>query len=276
MSEPSAPRALILMYHAVEPARSPLSVTPKLFRSHLRRIAESGARVVTVRELTEELQRGKSQRDLLVAITFDDGFESVAEVAAPLLADKGLAATVFCVAGRLGGTSDWPSGRAGVTARALASASALRDLSQAGLEIGSHGFDHEPLVVDTEELLRREITHSKRVLEEVVGTPVTSFAYPYGADPSPFARQLVEETYAAACTTRMASLGPDPDRYALPRVDAHYVRRPELLARVLSDGIGPYLVARRIGARTRRRLRKDYLTDRSFRWGETPQTTRAP
>ncbi len=276
MSRQPAPRALILMYHAVEPARSALSVTPELFRSHLRCIAESGARVVTVRALAEELRRAKSPRDFLLAITFDDGFESVAELAAPLLAERELPATVFCVAGRLGGTSDWPSGRAGGTTRALASASALRDLSQAGFEIGSHGFDHEPLVADAEQLLRREIADSKSVLEEAVGTHVSSFAYPYGAGPSRLARRLVEETYEAACTTKMASLSPQPDRYALPRVDVHYVRRPELLARVLAGRIGPYLVARRIGARTRRALWKDYLTDRSFRWGDTPQTTRAP
>ena len=97
--------ALVLTYHAVERGPAPLCVDPDLFVEHLDCILESGARALTVRELAEALREGALDRPS-VAITFDDGFASVVESAGPLIAERGLPATVFCVAGHLGGTSD--------------------------------------------------------------------------------------------------------------------------------------------------------------------------
>ena len=62
---------------------------------------------------------------------------------------------------------------------------------------------------------------------------MTSFAWPYGAEPEPEAARLIRAGYLAACTTNMARVGRDSDVLALPRVDAYYLRRPELLRRVL-------------------------------------------
>jgi hypothetical protein len=70
---------------------------------------------------------------------------------------------------------------------------------------------------------------------------------------------VVERTYAAACTTRPAPLRAGVDRYALPRVDAHYLRRPELLRLALRGQLGAYLWLRRVGARARRRVVRDFV-----------------
>ena len=45
---------------------------------------------------------------------------------------------------------------------------------------------------------------------------------------------------------------------ALPRVDAYYLRRPELLRRVLEGARDEYLRLRAIAARARRLFWKDY------------------
>ena len=104
--------AVVLTYHAVEPGQGSLFVDPELFAAHLDCIVESGVRVTTVSALGAALRAG-SLEDRTVAITFDDGLASVARVAGPLLAARGLVATVFCVAGHLGGTSDWASAPSG-------------------------------------------------------------------------------------------------------------------------------------------------------------------
>ena len=100
--------ALILTYHAIEEGPAPLCVEPALFERHLDCIVAAGSRTVTVATLAEAVRRGE-RLDGLVAITFDDGFASVARTAWPLLAERGLTATVFCVAGYLGGANDWPT-----------------------------------------------------------------------------------------------------------------------------------------------------------------------
>ena len=252
-------RALIVTYHAIEPGPAPLCVDPALFRAHVDAVISAGARAVSISELVGELAR-QTSADRLVAFTFDDGFASVARNAAPVLASHGLPATVFCVAGHIGGRNDWASNPSGGVDSALVSADDIEELVSAGFEIGSHGFEHLPVPEASGAALEQEITGSKDALEQLTGTDVRSYAYPYGALPRAEVRSRVERTYAAACTTRVGLVGLRPDVHALPRVDAHYVRRPELLRRAIEGSLGPYLAARRFGAQARRTFRKDYVT----------------
>jgi peptidoglycan/xylan/chitin deacetylase (PgdA/CDA1 family) len=250
--------ALIVTYHAVEPGPAPLCIDPGLFKEHLDWLSASGARMMTVSELGTALERGDAPPGA-VALTFDDGFASVVDEAAPLLVERGLVATVFCVSGHLGRRNDWATQPPGAPLRPLARARELRSLARAGFEIGSHGWDHAPLTGASESLARRELLDSKDALEHAIQAPVGSFAYPYGAAPSPAAEALVRRAYLAACTTSlgMARTGSDP--FALPRVDCHYLRRPAMLRLAVSGSLGPYLEVRRLAARARRTVRKDYL-----------------
>ncbi len=248
--------AAVLTYHAIEPGPPPLCIEPSLFRRHLDVIGEAGARVVGLDRLAAELEAGGGAEPT-VAITFDDGAASVAENAAPLLVERGLPATVFCVAGHLGGRSDWPSYPPWAPRLRLAGASALADLARNGLELGSHGMAHVPLALAASPELEREVVDSKAALEEATGAAATWFAYPYGSLPGGSRRALVERAYAGAAAGGNRAAGPGADRWALPRIDAHYLRRPSLLARAVRGG-DAYLALRRAGARTRRLIRRDY------------------
>jgi peptidoglycan/xylan/chitin deacetylase (PgdA/CDA1 family) len=247
--------ALILAYHAVEPGPAPLCIEPDRFRAHLNCLADAGARTLTIGELATALARG-ALPDRAVAITFDDGAASVAEIAAPMLAERAMRATVFCVAGHLGHTNDWPTDPPGTPRFELADAAVLRDLADAGLEIGSHGMEHTPLSGAGDDVLRREVVESRQVLEAAVGRPVLSFAYPYGLV-SPRARALAESTYSAACAGGNARAALGADVFALPRVETHYLRDTRRLRRAL-DGSDLYLRVRRIGGRARRIVDTDH------------------
>ena len=249
--------ALILTYHAVEPGSSPLHVAPELLEEHLDCIVAAGALVLTVAALAEQIRRGTLDRPA-VAITFDDGLASVGEHAAPLLAERGLLATMFCVAGRLGGTSDWPSRTPGTPVFPLASARDVAALAAAGWEVGAHGLQHDPLDQLPLDGLAVELADSRSRLEDAACVAVRSFAFPYGAVPAEAPRALVAAGYDAACGGRLALVTQGSDPLALPRVDAHYVRRPALLHAALDHKLGTYLAARRLAARTRRAVRKDY------------------
>lgn len=248
---------LVLTYHAIEPGPAPLFVAPRLFAAHLDAIAASGARTLTVSEVAAGLRAG-TLPERGVALTFDDGFASVARTAAPLLAERGMAATVFCVAGHLGGRNDWPTQPGRVPVRPLADADDVRRLAQAGLEIGSHGTVHAPLDAIDAAGARREVVDSRAALEQASGTAVRVFASPYGLRPAPAVRELVAETYDAACAGWIGRVAPGADPHDLPRLDVHYVRRPALLRRAAAGGLGPYFVLRRTGARIRRLAWSDH------------------
>jgi len=102
-----------------------------------------------------------------IAITFDDGNASDAEIAAPELASRGLNATFFVLAGKLD--------RAGYL-----STQQLLDLAGQGFGIGSHGMDHVAWPTLRKAQLHNEVADSRRKLEQVLGRPITSAALPFG------------------------------------------------------------------------------------------------
>jgi len=251
--------ALIVTYHAVERGPAPLCIDPGRFRAHLSCLAEMGATVLTVRELVERLH-GSDLPERAVALTFDDGYASVARTAAPLMAEHGFRGTVFAIAGRLGDRSDWDTQPGRAPRLPLATAAELRELDAAGFEIGSHTMTHRPLSELSGPALRHELEDSHSVLEEAVGAAVGSLAYPYGVPPRPDAREMVGRTYSAACGGGgPARVSTEADPLALARVDAHYLRRPALLAAAVSGTGAAYLRLRRAGARVRRVFVSDYV-----------------
>jgi peptidoglycan/xylan/chitin deacetylase (PgdA/CDA1 family) len=250
---------LLLTYHAIEDGPAPLCVAPDLFRAHLDVLEQSGARTLTIDDLADAL-RARRLPERAVALTFDDGIASVVQVAVPLLVERGMTATLFCVAGHLGGRSDWPSQPLNRREFALASAPKLRECARLGFEIGSHGLEHEPLGTADERALERELAESKATLESELGVRVRSFAYPYGTASSAADQVLRRVGYTAACIGSFGVAGPETDPFALPRVDIHYLRRPALLRRALNGSADGYLAARRLGARAKRLARRDYRT----------------
>src|SRR5262249_40959173 len=87
--------------------------------------------------------------NLPVAITFDDGNESDATIALPELAKRGLSATFFVVAARIG----MPH---------FLDRKALADLVSAGMEIGTQGMYHRDWRKMDEAALNVEIVDARR------------------------------------------------------------------------------------------------------------------
>jgi peptidoglycan/xylan/chitin deacetylase (PgdA/CDA1 family) len=176
-------RIVVLCYHAVSddwPAQ--MAVSPARFERQLRSLLDRGYRGAT---FTEAVLSPPHRRTL--AVTFDDGFRSVFELAFPVLDRLGLPATLFVPTGLIG--SDRPMSWAGLQGW-LAGAHAaelvplgwdeLRRLADAGWEIGSHTRTHRRLPTLTDDELREELTASRARLEQELGAPCRSLAYPFG------------------------------------------------------------------------------------------------
>ena len=116
---------------------------------------------------------------------------------------------------------------------------------------------HLPLALARDSALERELVDSKAALEEACSTTVRWFSYPAGSQPGPRGRELIERTYAGAVGRGNRVAGPGADRWQVPRIEMHYLRRLALLRRVLAGG-DAYLALRRAGARARRLIRADY------------------
>jgi len=102
-----------------------------------------------------------------VRLTFDDGNASDVAIALPALARRGLQATFFPVACRIGRTGS--VGRDG-----------LRALVRHGMEIGSHGMHHQSWRRLPTAELDEELVHARIVIAEESGVAVDTAACPLG------------------------------------------------------------------------------------------------
>jgi peptidoglycan/xylan/chitin deacetylase (PgdA/CDA1 family) len=171
--------SLVLAYHGLgahvgrlDPHN--LMVEPEQFRRQMQTLLRRGYRFVALGEFVERLAAGETGG--VCALTFDDGTVDNLEVMAPLLAELGLPATVFACPGLLGQLHFAMPPAAGVR---LMNAEELRELASSPfVEIGSHTNTHADLSAATSEEAYREMVSSKRALEELLQTPVHTFAYP--------------------------------------------------------------------------------------------------
>lgn len=211
----------ILVYHSVgrdcaSAYRRWLVTEPEL-DAHLQALTQRGYRSMTVCDLALLRCSGQPIPPRTCVITFDDGLRDFAEGAMPVLADRRFAATLYVATGFVGATAGWLADL-GEGNRPMLDWSALRDLHDAGVEIGAHSVSHPEL--DTLPFARAtsELRDSKRALEDGLGAAVTTFAYPHGYASRETRRIAKEAGYLAACRVRHALSDETENLFALSRI----------------------------------------------------------
>jgi peptidoglycan/xylan/chitin deacetylase (PgdA/CDA1 family) len=206
----------VLMYHSVGQGVSAeedphlLTVTPQRLDAQLRALRRQGLRGMAMRELLAANGRG-------VGLTFDDGYVDFVEEAVPVLRRHGATATVYALAGRLGGDNAWDPD---APRKPLMSAEQVWAAAAAGMEVGSHGLLHRRLPALDDEELHEELRASRQRLAEIVDGPVDGFAYPYG-DLGPREVAAAKAAgYDHACAVDVGPAGVPASRHALPRAYA--------------------------------------------------------
>ncbi len=108
-------------------------------------------------------------------------------------------------------------------------------LHRAGMTIGAHTHTHPILTRIPEELARNEIEQGRECLQELIGSPVTLFAYPNGRPAIDYDERHVamvrELGFEAAVSTHWGAADINTDRWELPRftpwdrTDGRYLAR---------------------------------------------------
>jgi len=240
---PSSARSAILTYHSIDDSGSVLSTAPRIFAEQMRILYEQGYAVALLDTVLDNhhidpLSKGR------VAITFDDGFRNVYEHALPVLQRYGFPATVFLVTDYCGKANDWPGQPAHVHRHALLSWPQIREMSAAGMTFGSHTRTHPNLRAVALGDMEEELRGSKCQIEDAIGRPVTSLAYPYGGY-SLDVKRLAGQCFTIACTTTLDFVRLGSDRLALERLDTYYLRHPTWLRRLFSPEMDAYVGFRR-------------------------------
>jgi peptidoglycan/xylan/chitin deacetylase (PgdA/CDA1 family) len=151
-----------------------------------------------------------------VVLTFDDGCENFREHAWPILKKYSFPATLFVIAGMMGGTTTWMDTEA-ARETPLLDADAVRELHREGVHIGAHTLTHARLARCSPEVAHKEIEGSKVQLEELLGESVLDFCYPYGSYDMQVVDMVISAGYRLGLTCIRAAANHAQSPYELPR-----------------------------------------------------------
>ena len=201
-------RIPVLLYHAISatpsPGTEPWTASPQRFQEHLEAIAGSGRVAVTISELGAYLGGSRAPVGDLLAVTFDDGYADTPGAVRALLS-LGIGSTVFVTTGSVG--------MPGRLSRADVEGLAALD----GVEVGAHGVSHRYLDELPRAELDDEIAGSRRALEDILGRPVRSFAYPHGAHDRHVRDAVIRAGFRTAVAVKDAISHLEDDPFAIAR-----------------------------------------------------------
>jgi peptidoglycan/xylan/chitin deacetylase (PgdA/CDA1 family) len=226
----------ILMYHKVdEPSagvRFPGNyVAPDQFQQQMEALLRWGYRSIGFEQWLDYRAGGAtSLPDKPLIVTFDDGYTCFGRNAWPVLRSLGIGATVFLVAGQIGGTNAWDRDE---LQEPLLDAARIRALQAEGVSFGSHSYTHPPLAKISPDRAVEELTRSREALGELLERDVNVFAYPFSNQNS-VVRDLARQAgYRCAVRGkgRMNWRGTDP--FGLRRIKVEHEMTVEALQRRL-------------------------------------------
>jgi peptidoglycan/xylan/chitin deacetylase (PgdA/CDA1 family)/glycosyltransferase involved in cell wall biosynthesis len=250
-----------------------LCVSPENFAAHLRCLKRS-FRPVRLAEIAAMIADGKVKQNS-VAITFDDGYRDNLTVAIPILEQMRLPAAFFICgdAASDGESFWWERLEASLQLLELDDAGAERlhrrlmvadvverhrilaelpaadhvlserlshdDLKMLAChplaDIGAHGWSHRRLDHLQTHDLRREVMENVRMLADLTGTSVRSFAYPFGGSVTSELTDIVREAgIETACTVASTAVTVGSDPLLIPRLEVRDCGEDEFEARLRS------------------------------------------
>lgn len=186
---------------------------------HLDWLASQRASVVPLSELISHDEGADS-----IAITFDDGLTNFGEIAAPLLLERELPATVFIAPAHVGTYNSWDdANRDTIPKLPLLSWDEIRGLSKQGIDFGGHGYTHIPLRDLEKSAAAAEVAACSGRISAELGKKPKTFAYPYGAHDNASV-EAVSSSFKIACTTELRLVGSADAPLMLPRLDMYYFK----------------------------------------------------
>lgn len=190
------PIVTVLCYHTFDsPKVSPYTINTRILDEQMRFLAVQRIPVIPLSQLVSYLEGKGTIPERAVVITIDDGYETARTKAWPVMRRYGFPFTIYIypqAISRHGSALTWED---------------VRDMSRAGVDVESHSYTHPLLThpgramtkAEYRAWLDHELRDSKREIEQHIGKPVLSIAYPYGG----YDERVVEKAKAVGYTSAL-------------------------------------------------------------------------
>jgi peptidoglycan/xylan/chitin deacetylase (PgdA/CDA1 family) len=204
MPLPREPRLMVLGYHRVAERDDDMTVRPSTFAAHVGRLVADRKHVPVV-DLDHAV---RNQPDdwprRAVALTLDDAWMDVHTNGLPVLVEATIPATLYVPSGLLG-------------SRDHMTRTQVCEWIDAGMTVGGHSRSHSDLRRCNDADLERETRGCRENLEDLLGVPVTSFAYPFGHLDRRVRDAVAAAGFTSAVSTRRGWSRPGADPLRIPR-----------------------------------------------------------
>ena len=216
----------VLTYHRVAPATAvglpDLKVNPATFVAEMSALHAGGYHTISQAQLFDALYKGAALPPKPIIISVDDGYVDDVTRILPALKRFHMVATFFVITGRM-------------TEPGFLNADQIRELDQAGMDVGDHSTHHVDLRLITPDELRMETSGSRHVLERVLGHPVYFFAYPFGDFNDSVLAAVHAAGYTMAYTTAGGTTESTSAPLTMPRVHIGAAETPSGLVSLLGS-----------------------------------------
>jgi peptidoglycan/xylan/chitin deacetylase (PgdA/CDA1 family) len=212
----------VLAYHKIDRPTPDVKIrgaftSPRRFAKQMSYLKNQGFIFYTASELIKHYRENGVFPERGITITFDDGWKDNFTNAFPVMRELGVKATIFLVPDVIGKITDRVVAE-GEGPRAHLTAENIIEMSQHGIEFGSHSFSHVHLHQAPAEVIEREVRESKTYIENLLQKPCETFAYPAGFFTEEAKKAVADAGYIAGFTTIYGNTD-DSDLYELNRVE---------------------------------------------------------
>jgi peptidoglycan/xylan/chitin deacetylase (PgdA/CDA1 family) len=214
-----------------------------VFAQHMQFLYDNNYKVISLSDAVAKLTL--NSHNLIAAdlhsfkytvLTFDDGFRDFYTEAFPILKRHGFTATVFLPTDYISGT------RSTFKDKECLNWQEVRELHRDGITVGSHAVSHNHLNEIARAEVEQELRQSKETIEDITGSPVRAFSYPYAfpehdRDFVLFLRNALQTYgYSCAVTTRIGTAKGGDDVFTLKRIPVNSDDDPKLLRAKIMGG----------------------------------------
>ncbi len=188
----------ILCYHNLSSIRGSMNMTPERFESQIKYLKDNGYNIIPLKEAVAYLE---GKRDSLpakpIVITADDGWKSDYVYMYPIVKKYNIPVTLFIYPQTIS------------TGKNALTWEEVKELQQTGLfDIQGHTYSHPNFKhekknrtsAEFEKFVTKELSGSKKILEDKLGTSISYLAWPFGIYDPYLEQQAAKAGYEMAFT----------------------------------------------------------------------------